>query len=92
MAQMLNAVKSNRHKGLEAAVSGTLSRAVHRGILMKTGKGINAEYQIASGANSRALSEFLPFHPSQKAKKTARARAKVLAEDRTDVGKNGSEP
>lgn len=79
MAQMLNAVNSSGHKGLEAAVSGTLSRAVHRGVLNKSGRGMNAEYQIASGANSRVLSEYLPFYPSQKAKETACARAKVLA-------------
>ncbi|MBI5040977.1 MAG: hypothetical protein HZB57_07215 [Gammaproteobacteria bacterium] len=79
MAKMLNAVNSNGHKGLEAAVSGTLSRAVHRGVLNKSGKGINAKYQIASGANPHTLSEYLPFPPSQTAKKVVRARAKVLA-------------
>ena len=79
MAKMLNAVNSNGHKGLEAAVSGTLSRAVHRDVLHKNGKGINAKYQIASGADSHALSEYLPFQPSQTAKEIVCARAKALA-------------
>lgn len=79
MAKMLSSVNSNGHKGLEASVSGTLSRAVHRGVLKKTGKGINAEYQIASSASSRTLSEYLPFQPSQQAKEVVRARAKIFA-------------
>ena len=79
MAKMLNAVNSNGHKGLEAAVSGTLSRAVHRDVLHKTGKGINAKYQIASNVNPRTLSEYLPFQPSQTAKEMVCARAKALA-------------
>ena len=85
MAKMLKAVNSNGRKGLEAAVSGTLARAVHRGVLNKTGKGIHSKYQIASGANSRTLSEYLPFMPSQAAKKVVCARAKSLAEKATDV-------
>lgn len=79
MARMLKAVNSNGHKGLEAAVSGTLSRAVHRGVLHKTGKGITAKYQIAYDANSRTLSEYLPFQPSQTGKAMACTRARALA-------------
>ncbi len=79
MTQMLRSVNSTRQKGLEAAVAGTLSSAVNRGVLEKKGRGMSAVYRISKNADARTLSSYLPFNPVPNAIEIARTRAKNIA-------------
>lgn len=76
MRKLLASLDTNGNRQLQSSVSGTLANATKRHVLVKKGKGIDAEYTINSQANQKALREYLPFNLSSSTVQVVKNRAK----------------